>query len=138
MSQQLRQVVSHDSVHVDSQFVARATPITNSGQVQYAISTLRKFCPITKVVMSDGVSPRIQFLHLFVSNLVTSTQSIQSRPQRNAESAKIVADVARAGIPPVKIPAEQKVCSNDSTDRRVGDCRDIEDAHSEWKFEQYP
>ncbi len=56
--------------------------------------------------MSDSISPSIQFFHFLVSNLITTAQGVQSRPKQNAKPSEIVADVARTGIPPVKIAAK--------------------------------
>jgi hypothetical protein len=78
--------------------IAGTAPISHFRQLERCPRAIRKYLRIPKIIMCNGIAPFVQIIELDVPYSISSIHGVQVSPQRNAQSVKIVANIARPCI----------------------------------------
>ena len=66
-----------------------------------------------EILMSDGISPGVQFFQGNPSRRIWRTLSIHERPESDFEATEIGTDIPRIGVASVQLPIEYETVEDD-------------------------
>jgi hypothetical protein len=93
---------THDRINGSGQLAAGIAPFTNTVKPKDCASRNDQ----AEVLMSDRVSPLIQFNEPLLADFVATIQVHYSRPENKAKSIVVGANVPRIGIASIQFPIQ--------------------------------